>query len=29
MILTREEISFLDVYCHEGTEVPSGARLPT
>jgi len=20
MILTRDEISFLDVYCHEGTE---------
>ena len=24
MILTREEISFLDVYCHEGTEAPFG-----
>jgi hypothetical protein len=24
MILTREEIAFLDVYCHEGTEVPFG-----
>ena len=24
MILTREEISFLDVYCHEGTESPFG-----
>jgi hypothetical protein len=24
MILTREEISFLDVYCHEGTERPFG-----
>ena len=24
MILTREEISFLDVYCHEGTELPFG-----
>lgn len=24
MILTREEISFLDVYCHEGTEPPFG-----
>jgi hypothetical protein len=22
MILTREEIAFLDVYCHEGTELP-------
>lgn len=22
MILTREEIAFLDVYCHEGTEPP-------
>ena len=25
MILTREEISFLDVYCHEGTELPFGS----
>jgi hypothetical protein len=24
MILTRAEISFLDVYCHEGTEPPFG-----
>jgi hypothetical protein len=24
MILTREEIAFLDVYCHEGTERPFG-----
>jgi hypothetical protein len=24
MILTRDEISFLDVYCHEGTEAPFG-----
>jgi hypothetical protein len=24
MILTREEITFLDVYCHEGTELPFG-----
>jgi hypothetical protein len=24
MILTREEIVFLDVYCHEGTELPFG-----
>jgi hypothetical protein len=24
MILTREEIDFLDVYCHEGTEPPFG-----
>jgi hypothetical protein len=24
MILTCEEISFLDVYCHEGTELPFG-----
>jgi hypothetical protein len=24
MILTREEISFLDVYCYEGTELPFG-----
>ena len=24
MILTHEEISFLDVYCHEGTEPPFG-----
>jgi hypothetical protein len=24
MILTREEIAFLDVYCHEGTEPPFG-----
>jgi hypothetical protein len=24
MILTREEIAFLDVYCHEGTEFPFG-----
>lgn len=24
MILTREEISFLDVYCFEGTEAPFG-----
>jgi hypothetical protein len=24
MILTREEISFLDVYCYEGTEPPFG-----
>ncbi|MCI0640875.1 MAG: hypothetical protein L0Y72_30345 [Gemmataceae bacterium] len=24
MILTREEISFLDVYCHEGAEPPFG-----
>jgi hypothetical protein len=22
MILTREEIAFLDIYCHEGTEPP-------
>ena len=22
MILTRDEIAFLDVYCHEGTELP-------
>jgi hypothetical protein len=27
MILTREEISFLDVYCHEGTEVPFGGPV--
>ena len=24
MILTREEIAFLDVYCHEGSELPFG-----
>ena len=24
MILTREEIAFLNVYCHEGSEVPFG-----
>jgi hypothetical protein len=24
MTLTREEIAFLDVYCHEGTEPPFG-----
>jgi hypothetical protein len=24
MILTREEMAFLDVYCHEGTEPPFG-----
>jgi hypothetical protein len=24
MILTREEIAFLDMYCHEGTELPFG-----
>ena len=24
MILTRDEISFLDIYCHEGTEPPFG-----
>jgi hypothetical protein len=24
MILTRDEIAFLDVYCHEGTELPFG-----
>jgi hypothetical protein len=24
MILTPEEITFLDVYCHEGTELPFG-----
>ena len=24
MILTRDEIAFLDVYCHEGTEPPYG-----
>lgn len=24
MFLTREEITFLDVYCHEGTETPFG-----
>jgi hypothetical protein len=24
MILTHEEIAFLDVYCHEGTELPFG-----
>ncbi len=24
MILSREEIAFLDVYCHEGTEPPFG-----
>jgi hypothetical protein len=24
MILTRDEILFLDVYCHEGTEPPFG-----
>jgi hypothetical protein len=24
MMLTREEIAFLDVYCHEGTEPPFG-----
>jgi hypothetical protein len=24
MILTREELSFLHVYCHEGTEPPFG-----
>lgn len=24
MILTREEIAFLDVYCYEGTEPPFG-----
>jgi hypothetical protein len=24
MNLTREELSFLDVYCHEGTEPPFG-----
>lgn len=26
MILTREAISFLDVYCHEGAEPPFGGR---
>jgi hypothetical protein len=29
MILLREELAFLDVYCHEGTELPFGVRLPT
>jgi hypothetical protein len=24
MILTREELAFLDVYCHEGAELPFG-----
>jgi hypothetical protein len=24
MILTRDELAFLDVYCHEGTERPFG-----
>src|SRR5580692_11379831 len=24
MIVTHEEIAFLDVYCHEGTELPFG-----
>jgi hypothetical protein len=24
MILTREELAFLDVYCHEGTQPPFG-----
>jgi hypothetical protein len=24
MILTRAEITFLDVYCHDGTELPFG-----
>ncbi len=24
MILPRDEIAFLDVYCHEGTEPPNG-----
>lgn len=24
MILTRAELAFLDVYCHEGTELPFG-----
>lgn len=24
MILTRQEIAFLDVYCHEGTQPPFG-----
>ena len=24
MILTHDELSFLDVYCHEGTEPPFG-----
>lgn len=24
MILTREELAFLDIYCHEGTEFPFG-----
>jgi hypothetical protein len=24
MILTRDEIAFLEVYCHEGTEPPFG-----
>lgn len=24
MILTRDEITFLDVYCHEGSEPPFG-----
>ncbi len=24
MILTAEEVAFLDVYCHEGTELPFG-----
>lgn len=24
MLLTCDEISFLDVYCHEGTELPFG-----
>jgi hypothetical protein len=24
MILTRDEVAFLDVYCHEGTEPPFG-----
>jgi hypothetical protein len=24
MILTRDEMSFLDLYCHEGTEPPFG-----
>jgi hypothetical protein len=24
MILSRQEIAFLDVYCHEGTEPPFG-----
>ena len=26
MILTREELSFLDAYCHEGTELPFGGQ---